>query len=925
MRRASHRFIGALYLLLAGSFFSPAIVGGQAAPTGRIAGRVVDEGTARPLVSARVTILGQPVVLSTDLDGRYRSAPIPAGRYAIRVALIGYRPLQIDSVIVTDGGTAIVNASLTSAPLELEELVVEAAVSARAASTAGLLAQQQASAVVQDGISAETMARSPDSDASDAIARVTGISVIGKKYVVVRGLGERYSGTMLNGAELASPEPLRKVVPLDVFPASLLESIVTTKGATPDKPGDFAGGLVEIKTKEFPEEFVAQFKLSQEWNSVWTFEKAALIPRGGTDFAGIDDGRRAMPALPSDTTRESLERFAERFRNVWTPSRRRIAPGLGFGFNVGGQVAIGEVPVGAVFSVNYSSKAERQPARIYQFSFGGDEASAGSVFDEAQTVTDWGSILNLSTRIGTYHKLAFNNFYSRNAEEGVFQSSGFDIQGNADRLQRYQVRYIERDLLQSQLAGEHFFPALRDSRLDWKATVGVANRDEPDNRIATYGLQQNGAFALFPNQGNEANFRFLDDRTKAGQLDWSLPLSLRTRGDALIKVGAAARMKNRSFQTFRYQLVSVNQPPDGVGVRQLPPEQAFAPENLGRNIEIRDGSGLGQPYEADDDLYAGYAMVDLPLLARLRVVGGVRYENWRLNLFSNTRAAPDGEPIIRRDRDILWSANLTASLSDRMNFRLAAARTVNRPDPREVSNDQYVAVGGECDFKGNPALRRARIVNADARWELYPGPGEIIAVSGFYKRFDDPIVEVVGAPASSGCLNSFANAERATNVGGELEIRKQLGFLPGFLSGLSIGGNLTVVESRVTPGAGLFGAEGEELTLVGQSPWLVNGNLTYVDAGGRFDASVLVNYFADRSLRYGLRLGGIQTPNVIERGRATVDAKVQKGFGQFNVSLSARNLTGANARNIQQGTTTSVLTGFSRLGTTISIGVGYDF
>lgn len=898
---------------------------GQSAPAGRIAGRVIDQATSRPLASARIIVQGQPAPLSSDLDGRYRSAPIPAGRYTVRVALIGYRPLNVDSVIVTDGNVTVVNATLTATPLELEELVVEASVSARAASTAGLLAQQQSSAVVQDGISAETIARSPDSDASDAIARVTGISVVGKKFVVVRGLSERYSGTLLNGAELASPEPLRKVVPLDVFPASLLESIVTTKGATPDKPGDFAGGLVEIKTKEFPDEFVAQVKVSQEWNSVWTFERANLIPRGGTDFAAFDNGRRAMPALPTDTTRESLERFAERFRNVWTPAARKIAPGLGLGANIGGQTIVGGLPIGGVLSLNYSSKAERQPDRVYQFSFGGEEASAGSVYDEAQTVTDWGAILNLSTKLGDFHKFAFNNFYTRNAEEGVFRSTGYDLQANADRLTRYQVRYVERDLLQTQLAGEHFLPGLLNSRLEWKGTVGAANRDEPDNRIATYGLQANGQFALFPNQGNEANFRFLDDRTKGGQLDWSLPLSLRTRDDALFKVGGAARLKDRRFSTFRYQLVAVNQPPDGVGVRQLPPEEAFAPENLGRNIEIRDGSGLGQPYEADDDVFAGYAMLDLPVLSWLRLVGGLRVEHWRLNLFGNSRANPDGETTVRRDRDYLWSANLTAALSDRMNFRLAAARSVNRPDPREVSNDQYVAVGGECDFKGNPLLRRARIVNADARWEWYPGAAEIVAVSCFYKRFDDPIVEVVGAPASSGCLNSFANAEAATNLGAELEIRKALTFLPGFLSRLSVGGNLTVVRSRLTPGADLFGAEGETLSLVGQSPWLVNGSLTYLHPERRFDASVLVNYFDDRAVRYGLRLGGLQTPNVIERGRLTIDAKVQRGFGPMTVSLSARNLTGSNARNVQQGSSGFILTGLNRLGTSVSFGVGYDF
>jgi hypothetical protein len=268
---------------------------------------VIDQTTARPLTGARISVSGQTGVIETDLDGRYRRPALPAGQYQVRAAFIGYRPALVDSVVVRAGETTIVNITLSSAPVQLQELVAEAAVPQRAQSAAGLLAQQQSAASVSDGIAAETMQRTPDADASNAIARVTGISVVDKRFVVVRGLSERYSTTLLNGTEVASPEPLKKIVPLDLFPASLLESVVITKGLTPDKPGDFAGGLVELKTKEFPESFVAQVRVSEEYNSTGTFKKAPLIGRHGFDLLGFDDrGRKSpWPSPPEPARRPS--------------------------------------------------------------------------------------------------------------------------------------------------------------------------------------------------------------------------------------------------------------------------------------------------------------------------------------------------------------------------------------------------------------------------------------------------------------------------------------------------------------------------------------------------------------------------------------------------------------------------------------------
>ena len=905
--------------------FAASPLAAQEPESGRIAGWVVDRGSGRPLPSARISVVGQQIVVETDLDGRFRTGPVPVGIRSIRAALIGYKPVLVDSIEVKAGQTATLSIALESTPLELQELVVEATVPRRAATDAGLLAQQQAAAVVSDGISAEALKRTPDSDASDAIARVTGISVVDKKFVVVRGLSERYSSTILSGAPLPSPEPLRRVVPLDIFPASLLESIVTTKGATPDKPGDFAGGMVEIKTKEFPEQFVAQLNVSQEYNTNSTFKFAGTGPRGGTDFLGFDDGRRAMPNVPIIGNNGATVQFAEQIRNVWTPGQSRLRPNTGVSGNLGGQLNIGAAPIGLIAAFTYSAKAERQVDRVFQFVSDRTtgEAVYGSLFNDALVTVDWGALGNLSTRLGQNHKLGLKNFYSRSAEELFTRSSGFDRE-NGYLFRRFGVRYVERDLLQSQLGGEHYLPGLAGSRFEWKGTVALARRDEPENRTLAYNPGPGPSGLTLPtNQTHRAWFRFLDDKLYTAHLDWSLPISLRSSGDAEFKVGAAASRKDRAFSVVGLSFQAAPNLPAGPEFLELPPEQLFAPENIGRNLSVLQSLGAATAYEVDDDLYGVYAMADFELIPRLRMVGGLRVEDWRLDLFGNTKADPFGDPVVRRIRDYLWSANVTAIMSDAVNFRFGASRTVNRPDSRELSPDEYQAIGGECVNQGNPALQRAAILNFDGRWEYYPRGGELIAVSGFYKRFDSPIVETVDQPSGGACRVTYRNAARGTNVGGEIEMRKQLDFLPGALRHLALGLNLTVVRSRATLGPG-FVQETLALPLLGQSPFVFNGSLAYLDPDSRLDATVLFNYFDDRVVRYGVA-SAADAPHVTERGRLSLDAKIEKGFGALSFSLSGKNLTNNKYELFQSTDLGRVIAGLSSLGTTISLGVGYAF
>ena len=908
------------------------VLGAQEITVGRVAGQVVDEASGRPLSNVQVVIVGTTAGALTDLDGRYGTRAVPVGTYSVRAMRIGYMAVQIDSIRLVPGAAVPANFALSAAAVSLSDVEITEASVTRATSEAGLLVMQKSAAAVTDGISAEAIGRSPDADAADAITRVTGVSVLDDKFVVVRGLAERYSNTQLNGVELPSPEPLKKVVPLDIFPASLLETIVTSKTATPDKPGDFAGGSVEIRTKEFPENRVLQLNVSQSYTSVSTFERFPFLPRSGPELLGYDDGSRAAPpALPpgQPVTETELERFAESLRNVWTPPDERAMPNLGLGLNLGDRFGA-ENPVGYAASVTYSAKRKFTPDRLYRFvsNFEG-EADRGFVSQESQSVVDWGAIFNVSARRGINHKFGWKNLYTRNAEETFAQNRAFETYRGPEELRVHQVRYVTRQLVQAQLTGDHLIPRLFGSRAEWKLTYAEATRDEPDNRSATYVQNiATGEFAQGTSSTNYVWFRFLTDEVWTGSLDWSVPVGIRREADALLKFGGLQRFKDRDFRAQVYGY-SPSSDPAFADVLKLPPELAYAPENVGGSpsapIYFRRLDAASLPYRSNDDLTAAYAMLDAPVGRALRLVGGARAERWDLELRPGAGTAQTD--TVRRDQwDILGSANVTWAWSDRTNVRFAAYQTVARPDPRELSEDFYVAVTGECGNRGNPDLRRTRILNADARWEMYPDAGQLFAVSAFYKSFDEPIVEIVNLPQATTCESRPFNAVRARNFGVELELRTAIGFLPLAPEGLSAHANVTLVRSRAQLPEQLGG---QELPLQGQSAYVVNAGVLYTSESGRISLSVLANAFGDRITRYGTTIFGndgvFPIPHVEEAGRLTMDAKLQGQLTpRLSVSLAGRNLTNEAQIFFQDSAVGRVRTGFLRQGVGISLGLGYD-
>jgi len=702
----------------------------------------------------------------------------------------------------------------------------------------------------------------------------------------VRGLGERYSNALLNGAEMPNPVVEKKIPPLDLFPAGLIASVVANKTATPDIPGDFAGGSVDLVTKDFPESRLLQLNVSLSANDQTTFKDIPVRTRSASDFFGIDNGGRRAPVIPfGNLTLPEQKPILQAFPdNVWNPAPRSVLPGAGLSATYGNQWQGKSNSMGAIFALTYDNNITYTPNRLTNLYY---------LTNQAASFVTLGGIANISYRLGSSNKFGVKNLYTRSADETSISGQGSE---GITVHRQYQMRYVERYLWQSQLVGEHH---VIGTTLAWTGTLGRAFIDDPDNHSADYTtLVEPGAATAV---SGKRLVRTLADGTGSAQMDWSIPMSLRRSSDAMLKTGAYYRHKHRTYDARDVIILRSDNASatglDGV-IENLPPEQVFAPENLGSYFAFISSDNHNDPFFADDNVGAAYGMLDIPVLPRLRLVGGVRGERWDL-LLKPGGNDPEGNYkkygcdscITKHSLDWLWSANLTYAFSSKMNLRLAAFRTLARPDSREISPGQYTPIAGfgNCTEQGNPELQRSLITNGDIRWELYPGPGEIIALSGFYKHFDLPIVEqrTTGGFNNSNVACTINNGQSAEVAGGELDVRKSM------LGGLGVGMNLTVVRSSITfdPATGLLGRR-----FIGQSPFVANGYLAWEPEKGALQLSLLYNYFGDRITKYSntqrTNAPPYPNPNWVERGRHTVDAKMQLRVRRnLRWQLAVKNLT----------------------------------
>ncbi len=876
--------------------------------TGRITGRIVDAGQGAPVSGAVVELVGsQPLKsVSSGIDGRYNLLAVPAGTVSLRVRLIGFRPKTVTAIQLASGAIITQDVTLDAESVQLAELTVTAAT--ERGSVANALNQQRQSFNVVNAITAEEISRSPDGDAAAAVQRVSGVTVQDGKFVFVRGLGERYTTTSLNNARIPSTEPERKLVPLDLFPAGLIEGISTSKTFTPDLSGDFSGAEVNIKTREFPAERTVSFSVSTGFNTRATHQDVLRPRNAGREWLALGSSRRALPEVVAAAgnfspapAQAQVNTMVNSFRNAWSPLGGSGQVASSVGFSAGGNDPVAGHPVGYLLSLSYSYDQDVRDRQVRANALPGNTPGEVSTIDRYEGQTGrgtvlWGGLVNLSTSLGASSKLSLNTSYSRSADNDARQEVG-ESENLGSVLQVSRLRYVERSALSTQFAAEHQLGERH--RVEWSGTYSRVTRDEPDRSEIVYLLDVDPlgnplppAWLSISNEGAVRTFANLNEDNVQASVDYRLTFGSRARPHA-VKIGGLYRNTDRSADNKAYAISATL---DRAG-QELRPEEIFDGRFADASSQVFRITPLGQggSYQADDRLTAGYAMVQLFPSSRVEVVAGARIEHSDVTV---TTLPTVGDAITTSPTytDVLPAAAVNVSLTEKHVLRLAASQTLSRPEYRELAPVLYREVIDAENVAGNASLKRALIRNFDLRWEWYPRPTEVVSIAAFYKDFDQPIEQVYLATSGTRII-SYLNAESARNLGVEVEVRKNLGTLSERLLPWSVFANATVMDSKVTiPGGGL--AISSERAMVGQAPYVVNGGVSFVSNSGGWSGSLLYNVVGRRIVSAAEN----PLPNVYEEARHVVDFSLRfPVLGALSGKLDAKNLLDAPTE-LTQGT-----------------------
>jgi outer membrane receptor protein involved in Fe transport len=899
MPSAKSRIVTSALGLVAIFSLSPLTPSLRGQDVGRIVGRIVDAGTGAGLSDVGVQVVGTTLGTTSGVDGRFTLVRVSAGTVTLQARRIGFGAKTVTGLQLLAGQAIEQSISLDPAAVTLTTQVVTA--EAERGSVADALDRQRSATGVVNSVTQEQIARSPDSDAAQAVQRVSGVTVQDGRYVFVRGLGERYTTTSLNGARLPSPEPERKVVPLDLFPSGLLQSVTTSKTFTPDQPGDFSGASVDIRTREFPanRQFTTSFTVG--YNSAATRKNVLYAPGvGGEAFALAGAGRdlpgpvRAAGNL-TGVTQPQQNDLINSFRNVWQAGQQSGAPSTLFSATLGGSDPIFGQQIGYILSGTYSYNQEVQADQQRAFARPGSEPGQAVEYDHFQGTTGrtsalWGGLFNLSTLLGSRSRLSLNNTYNRTSDNAARVETGsLENEGIPVTIER--LDYVERSVWSSQLAGEH---DLGRHRFDWSGSASRVTRDQPDRSEIVYQLATNPATSeqalLWVNAAGEGavrTFGELDERSFEGRGNYQLQFGPPERQQT-IKVGALARYTDRDADTRAYGMIATVMP---LEERMLPPEEIFggrftAPDSA--RLGLRP-LGQGGVYTAQDQLSAGYVMADLGFNDRLRFITGARVEYSSVDV-NATSTLGERIPTQREFTDVLPSLAVNYKLTALQNLRFSASRTLARPEYRELAGITTRDVIGGVLLQGNPDLVRTRIDNADVRWEWYPSPGEVLSFGVFAKRFNDPIERVFRLTSAAAGLITWGNADAATNYGVELELRKGLGFLGDGLAPFTASTNVTVMESEIDLGGSQLGSTNPKRRMVGQAPYVVNAGLTYTSTSGATSATLLYNRIGERIVEAGVS----PLPDVVDKPRDVLDLSLRFPLlGALSGRFDARNILDA--------------------------------
>jgi hypothetical protein len=873
----------------------------QKTQTGKISGGIYNLQNGELLVKAGVEVIGKGITVQTGVDGDY-SITLEPGTYSLRFFHEGFRDKIEENIVVKAGENTDKGAVLTPNDYKGEEVVITGG---NGNDAIAVLEERKAATTISDTISRVELTNDTSSSAAGVLQRAPGISLV-NDFVYVRGLGERYSNTVLNDSVLVTTEPDRKVVPMDLIPTNLLQNVKILKTFTPDQPGEFSGGLVKLDTIELPKATSLSVSFSLGFNSQTHGEDFLNYPVGNgfKNFFGFGRGSRKLPAGIPENERllrelppffpgfspEELQQIGQSFTNIWDPRPEDARPNLSW--SVSGGRTFGKFGVVGALSFKNDLYSQDEIFRAFQIA-GEDFIRPSNQYDytSSATVARLGGALNLTYQFSPNHKFLFKNFLTNQASDETRTFQGFNEDRGTDFFNT-RLRYTEERIYTGQFSGDHLLSWLGNTILTWRYTYARATLDEPDLRETLYERNPVTQEFVYFDQ-TQSLFRLFNEmreNLREPAFDLSKLFVLGSGGTRALNVKGGFTYVNRDrvFDSRRFRFV-----PRGLaGVdTTLRPEQLLVPNNINPDtFEIREETRNTDHYDAFQNITAGYLMGDLTW-GRWRFIGGARVERseQQVNTFEPFVVNPNNVVADLDDTDILPSIGIARAFrNDTMNLRVGFSRTVARPQFRELSPFEFTEIVGGRSSIGFAGLRRTLITNYDVRYEWFVSPGELIAVSVFHKDFDDPIETVVQAQTT--LINSYRNADKARNTGLEIEFRKNLGTMWSTLQNASVTANYTYVRSRVNIGEeNRVLLTNDERPLVGQSENIFNMILNYDIPRFGTEMRALFNYTGERITE----VGALGLPDFIQHGYPVLDLLVAKNFGgekRFRFEFQAENL-----------------------------------
>ena len=911
-------------------FLSFLIVNTLLSQNGFIRGTVFDDTSGESLPGVTVFVEGTTTGSITDFDGKF-SVALPAGEYSLRVSFISYETLNINALQVESGQTTLLdNLRLKEANIEIEGVVITA--EAIKNTESAMMTLKKKSANLVDGLSAGSLRKTGDSDAAASMKRVSGVSVQGGKYIFVRGLGDRYTKTILNGMDIPGLDPDRNTIQMDIFPANVIDNIVVIKSFTADLPADFTGGVVNLETKDFPEERKATIGVNLGFVPGMHFNSNFLTYEGGkTDWLGFDDGTRDIPATeniplfsevvgnPDSEKGQRYQQILSSFNPTLAAMKQQSFLDFGLGFSLGNQINRPKASWGYSAAFSYKNETEYfEEAEFGRYGLSGNPDVLEMETRELQKGNYgvenvlWSAMagLALKTKRSKY-RLNFLHLQNGESKAGIFDYQGTD-QGSVFNGFQHNLDYSQRSMTNFLLNGKHYFETGK-WEIEWKLSPTQSNIKDPDIRFTRYEQRTSGNDTIL-SIGTESGFperiwRELDEVNLATQLQAAKDFKLNNQ-KLKISFGGGYVYKERDFVIRNFALNIRNVPLTG------DPNELFFPENLWpMNGNISRGTSYEAPFipvnpnqfNASTQNMSGFISAELGLTPKLKAIAGLRTELFKQNYTGQDQLGNnvlDNEKVLD-DLDFFPSVNLIYSITENQNLRFSFTKTIARPSFKELSYSEIFDpitgrtfigglfrdandVAGIEYWDGN--LQSTGIQNFDLRWELFQPEGQLFSVSVFYKYFKNPI-ELVQYATQTGAFQP-RNVGDGVVAGAELELRKNLDFISILMQRFTFNANFTYTRSRIKLSPTEFESRTDNARtgqiiddyrdMAGQAPYLVNAGLTWNGGNEGFSKGLEAGIFYNVQGETLTIVGIVDRPDVYSVPFHSLNFNTNKSFGKNN-------------------------------------------